>query len=125
MTGQFRDLFVAVDTVYQAQQSRMRQLAEEAASLRRELDALDRQLRDSLDQSCHEATPWRAVGADQTWRTWLMRRRGALNIRLARALADLDDARDALKQGFARQQACREILENERRKQRRRDNRIR
>ncbi|GGE47377.1 hypothetical protein GCM10011360_38260 [Primorskyibacter flagellatus] len=125
MTGQFRDLFLAVDTVYQARQAHMRRLTDDAAALRNELEDLDRQLRDSLDQSSHEATPWRAIGADQTWRAWLMRRRGALNIRLAGVLADLEDAREALKQAFARRQACHEILADEARKLRRRANRVR
>ena len=111
MTAQYRDLCRVTDAAYQADLARMRQMSDEEAHLRAALEDLDRQLRDSLSGAVDTDAPWRAIGADEAWRKWLIRRRGETNMQLARLLARKTEAVEQLKRSFARKQVSEEILD--------------
>ena len=114
MTGGYEDLCRITDAVYQADLARMRRLAADEAGLRATLDDLDRQLRDSLGGQFEGEASWRAVGADEAWRKWLIRRRVDVNTQLARTLVRKAEATEQLRLAFARKQVSADLLNQQR-----------
>ncbi|WP_136635987.1 hypothetical protein [Pseudooceanicola onchidii] len=110
MTTDYRDLCRVTDAAYQGDLAKMQEMAREESNLRATLDDLDRQLRESLGGAIEGDAPWRAIGADEAWRKWLMRRRAEVNMQLARVLARKAEAVATLKRSFARKQVSEDIL---------------
>lgn len=124
MIDGFRDLTRITEAAFQADLAWMQRLANEESGLRETLDDLDRQLRDSLGNAIGGETPWHAVGADEAWRKWLMRRRGEVNMQLARVMAAKAEAMTTLRRSLARSQVSGEILEMKLGEQRAQQNRL-
>lgn len=110
-TSEYRDLYRIADAAFQASLSRMKALSAEEAALRASLTDLDQQLRDTLGAALDQQAHWRAIGADEAWRRWQMRRRQEINMQLARLQVRKAQAAADLKLRFARKQVSAEILE--------------
>lgn len=110
MTEEYLDLLSVTDAVYRTDMARLSRLNAEERTLRNALEDLDRQLRDSLSGAHEDAPQWHAIGADEAWRKWLMRRRSETNVQLARLLATRAEAVETLRRSFARKQVSEEIV---------------
>lgn len=109
----FHDLARLTDAVYQADLSKLRELQERERNIRAHLQDLDDQIREALESAVSQDPDWRAIGADQAWRTWLARRRSTVNMELARTLAQKSEALARVRRSFARNQVTGELSNQE------------
>ena len=114
MSSDFKGICQITDAAYQASLGRMRKTIAEEAALRETLADLDRQLKESLDASADGQTTWRALGADEAWRKWLVRRKSEVNMQLSRLLVRRAELTEETKRNFARNQVSEQILELQR-----------
>lgn len=120
----FSDLSRLTEAVYQADLAQLRRLRHAENAVRETLADLDRQMRENLEMSLEAGADWRATGADQAWRKWLMRQRADANMQLARIMARKGDAMARLKTSFARNQVSAELAEQQKAEARRRVNSV-
>ena len=112
MTGRKADLAglaQLADAAFGAGQARMGALRQREADLRGTIAALDAQRR-ARAESLGDADPALIAGADMLWHGWIDSRRSALNLELARTLAEQAAARAALRLAFGRKQASEALV---------------
>jgi len=97
------------DAAFGAEQARMGALRRRESDIRGTIAALDAQ-RKARAASLSDADPALMAGADMLWHGWIDSRRSALNLELARNLADQAAARAALRRAFGRKQASEELV---------------
>lgn len=111
MNDGYHDLCQVTEAAFQAQLAQMSKLGVEEARIRAALKDLDRQIDAPLNGTDSAHMAWRAVGADQAWRKWMVRQRADLNMKLARVLARKADATAQLKLAFGRRQVSQDLLD--------------
>ena len=111
--GSFEQLKHLTEAAYQADLAKLQQVTQAETRLHAMLDDLDRQLHSSLSETVKSDPSWRALGADEAWRIWVMRRRAEVNAKLAQLLIRKGQALDQLKYSFARNQVSGEILDRQ------------
>jgi len=107
--NEFAALARLANAAFGAGQARMGALQQREADLRARIAALDAD-RKARALSLGEADPALLAGADLIWHRWIDRRRAALNLELARTLAEQAAARVELQRSFGRKEATAELL---------------
>lgn len=104
------DLARLTTAVWQAQEARLKRIAQAEAALRADLDRLDRQRRQAARLPAETLTDARRLGADMLWQGWAGQRRADLQTRLAQVLAQKGEALQALRQANGRHFAAARLL---------------
>lgn len=108
--GQIEAMADITDAVFQAELNAMRRLSEEEATLRQAISDLDEQAAIAVI-SAADHPEMRAIGADQLWRGWLIRRRVALQAQLAGVLARKTNAAQRLNIAFGRAAVTKDLFD--------------
>ncbi|WP_407493741.1 hypothetical protein [Pseudooceanicola sp. MF1-13] len=116
----FSDLARITDAAFQADLAKLRQHARDEARVRQAIADLDRQMEDAMAAQTEVLSPWKALGADQAWRSWIMRKRSEANMQLARVLARKAEAAARVKLSFARNQVGDELAARQKEESRQR-----
>ncbi|MDF1668140.1 MAG: hypothetical protein P1U83_00885 [Roseovarius sp.] len=103
------ELAELTNILFQAEQSKMRQVVEQEAALRRDLAQLDASREANLALPTAKLRAVRQIGADVQWQAWLGRTRADLNRRLALCLVQKERMMKALQQAHGRKLAADQI----------------
>lgn len=101
------------DTLYRAEQAKMRDLTQKEARYRHELARLDRHRDETRALTAPGAEPMRRIGADLLWQGWIARNREELNRQLALVLAQKARHLTALQRAHGKYQATMALLERQ------------
>lgn len=103
------------DMKFSVEQAAFQKLAQEENQLRAELARLAEMLNVSRSDAL-KPSEMRAIGADVIWQGWIGRNRAALNMKLARVLAQKEQRLGALRTAFGKAHVVQMLIEQHQKK---------
>ena len=113
---QLRAMQQITDMKFSVEQAAFQKLAQEETRLRAELARLADMLKVSRSDAL-EPSEMRAIGADVIWQGWIGRNRAALNMKLAKVLAQKEQRLGALRTAFGKTHVVQVLIEQNQKKE--------
>ncbi|HEY9038370.1 MAG TPA: hypothetical protein VIN05_05460 [Roseovarius sp.] len=98
------------EAAYQAEQSKLRDILRQEATLRQALADLDEKRRVARTLPSDQLAAPRAIGADMLWQGWTQRTRQDLNVQLAQVLVAKAEKMAGLTRAFGRAEVVAGLL---------------
>jgi hypothetical protein len=101
---------------FQAEQAKLQGILDRENAIEESLASLRQSVHERTAVQQHTADAALLAGADFLWRTWVDKKRAALNVELASLRAERATHHAALAQAFGRKQVAEKLLKNMKRK---------